>query len=540
LIVILDFDIFGPQVKSFFRMRNDMKRIMVFAICGLVFMTGSMNAQFADSDITVKKDIVYATVDGFELTLDAAYPKEMSGNAPAIVHIHGGGWQKGQKSARYAIQFARNGFVGFSINYRLSGTALFPAGVHDCKTAIRWVRANAKKYNVDPNRIGIVGSSAGGHLVSLLGTSGGDDYLEGDGPHQEFSSRVQSVVNHFGPMDLAHINDSPSNDVWRQEKWLGKSIAEASDEIRRANPMTFIDAQDPPTLTIHGELDTLVTINNGEVFYEALQKAGVETEIVRVKNAGHGYRPIPKNATVTPGKQEIDALAMGWFEKTLGKPDYTRWYKKRSPQGKIHVLFVGGGEWHDTLVNAGYVRWRLESTGDYYVTYTEDYSVFTRLDAYDAIIMNHMAIEITDEEEQGLLDAVRAGKPLVALHATTAAFIQPGKERPRFHHMLGGNRPVHPPRHSFRVDVVDVVHPIIKDISAFKVYGELFKHKHMEPDVQVLLTADYEEQTHPLAWTRQFGDGKIFYLALGHGMESTSHESFLRLVQQGLRWTMGR
>ena len=167
--------------------------------------------------VTLEKDIVYLVAGDYEVALDIAVPKGLTKPVPAVVHIHGGGFWGGSKSARHAVRYAEAGFIGVSINYRLSGVAPFPAGVQDCKAAIRWLRANAEKYQIDADHIGIWGTSAGGHLVAILGTSGGDPYLEGFGGMPtntslrkyrgkevtfEFSSEVQAVVDHFGPTDF--------------------------------------------------------------------------------------------------------------------------------------------------------------------------------------------------------------------------------------------------------------------------------------------------------------------------------------------------
>ncbi len=273
-------------------------------------------------NIEVERDVVYAVIDGDSLTLDLAYSKDRSSPAPAIVHIHGGGWRDGRKSTKWAEKFAQWGFVGVSITYRLSGTALFPAGVHDCKTAIRWLRAHAGQYSIDPERIGVAGTSAGGHLSALMGTSGGDPYLEGDGPYADYSSRVQAVVDHFGPTDFMRMNDvkgridhfAPDSP---ESQWVGDPIREYPDLVRKANPITYIDSADPPTLIIHGEKDGLVIIGQSELLYEALKGAGVETKLVRVKNADHGYGPNPEGATISPGREEIDAQERRWFERVL-------------------------------------------------------------------------------------------------------------------------------------------------------------------------------------------------------------------------------
>jgi len=125
-------------------------------------------------NIQLDRDIVFATIDGQELKLDIAYPKDNKGKLPAIVYIHGGGWEGGGKPTDQTVLFAGYGFVGIAIEYRVSSTAKFPAAVHDCKTAIRWTRANAKKYGIDPDHIGVIGESAGGHLSALMGASGGE------------------------------------------------------------------------------------------------------------------------------------------------------------------------------------------------------------------------------------------------------------------------------------------------------------------------------------------------------------------------------
>ncbi len=279
--------------------------------------------------VRVEKDVVYAVIDGHKLTLDIAYPDNLIEPAPAIVDIPGGAWRNVRKSAEDAIWYAQQGFVGVSITHRTSDIALFPAAVHDCKTVIRWLRSQAKKYNINPDKIGVTGFSSGGHLAALLGTSGGDRYLEGDGGYPEFSSRVQAVVDNFGPTDFLRMNDTrfadfiDHFDVKSPESlFLGGPIKEKSDLVRLANPITYIDPKDPPIWIGHGENDGMVIINQSELLYEALKKAGVETEFVRVKNADHMYRPNPAGATVSPSVEELNRIAIDWFKKWLGTPKW--------------------------------------------------------------------------------------------------------------------------------------------------------------------------------------------------------------------------
>jgi acetyl esterase/lipase len=279
--------------------------------------------------IRVEKDVVYAVVDGHTLTLDIAYPDNLIEPAPAIVDIPGGAWRTVRKSAEDAIWYAQQGFIGVSITHRTSDIAIFPAAVHDCKTVIRWLRAQAKKYNINPDKIGVTGFSSGAHLAVLLGTSGGDPYLEGDGGYPEYSSRVQAVVDNFGPTDFLRMSDVRFADFIDhfdakspESLFLGGPIKEKPELAKLANPITYIDPKDPPVWIGHGEKDGMVIINQSELLYQALRKAGVETQFVRVKNADHMYRPSPAGATVSPSVEELNRMAIGWFKKWLGEPKW--------------------------------------------------------------------------------------------------------------------------------------------------------------------------------------------------------------------------
>jgi len=279
-------------------------------------------------NIAVEMDVVYATIDGRELKLDIAVPRILAAPAPAVVDIQGGAWRRSQNSAEDAKFWAGYGFVGVSIAHRTSDVAVFPAAIHDCKAAIRWLRANAQKYSIDPDRIGVTGFSSGGNLAALLGTSGGDEYLEGTEGNLDHSSRVQAVVDHFGPTDFIKMNDGQqvagTIDHFAPDSpeslYLGGPLKERSEPARRANPLTYIDAGDPPTLIAHGENDRLVPFEQSEILYEALKKAGVRTEFVRVKNADHMYRPYPEGAEVSPGVNELNRMTAAWFLRWLGAP----------------------------------------------------------------------------------------------------------------------------------------------------------------------------------------------------------------------------
>jgi acetyl esterase/lipase len=203
-----------------------------------------------------------------------------------------------------------------SVEYRLTGEAQFPAQIEDCKAAIRWLHANAEEYGIDPERIGVWGHSAGGHLAALLGTSGGVEEFEGGGDPEQ-PSHVQAVVDCFGPTDLLRMDDFPGNITHNapdspESLLVGGPIQEHPDRVAAANPITYVDAEDPPFLILHGERDRLVPVNQSELLNEALQTAGVDSTFVRVKEAGHGFSGNPD-----PGRREIQAMIQAFFDEHL-------------------------------------------------------------------------------------------------------------------------------------------------------------------------------------------------------------------------------
>lgn len=236
--------------------------------------------------------------------------------------IHGGGWSAGGKNLDHAVSAARQGYVGASINYRLSGVAKFPAAVHDCKAAIRWLRSHAAQYHIDPDQIGVRGGSAGGHLVALLGTSDGDPYLEGDEGNLDYSSRVQTVVDFFGPIDFLKIarrhKSAPGSSADSAlTQFFGRPINEIPEVLELASPLHYLDPTDPPVLIVHGEQDKTVSIEQSELFFAALRKAGVECRFVPVKNAGHGLKPFPPDARLEPTREAVEQIVREWFSAHL-------------------------------------------------------------------------------------------------------------------------------------------------------------------------------------------------------------------------------
>lgn len=249
--------------------------------------------------IKVFKDLVYVK-KGHELQkLDLYIPENQNDKPlPLVIWVHGGGWQKGSKNRIDRNAFIlENGFALASIDYRLTSHAAFPAQIHDCKAAVRWLRRNARTFGIDPDRFGIWGASAGGHLVALLGTTNGNEKLEGDLGITGVSSDVQAVCDWFGPTDLHAIatnlqkQSSASNDF--SEKPVVKLIGGLENQnlelAKMASPLDYVHEDVPPFLIMHGDQDELVPLSESRNLLEELQKHGVESELIVVPGAAHGF-----------------------------------------------------------------------------------------------------------------------------------------------------------------------------------------------------------------------------------------------------------
>lgn len=239
--------------------------------------------------VEVLRDLAYVEGGHERQTLDLYRPKDAEGPLPVIVWVHGGAWFGGSKDGGGpALLFAARGYAVASLNYRLSQHARFPAQIEDCKAAIRWLRANARTYNLDPDRFGAWGASAGGHLVALLGTSGDVPDLEGDLGIKGPSSRVQAVVDWFGPTDLTRMGGSHDRPDSPESRLLGGPVQANRDRAARANPITYVSKDDPPFLILHGDRDATVPFGQSELLRDALEAAGVETTFRPIEGAGHG------------------------------------------------------------------------------------------------------------------------------------------------------------------------------------------------------------------------------------------------------------
>lgn len=269
----------------------------------------------------LERDIVYARIGDRKLLLDLCLPAKGTARLPVIVWVHGGGWRGGRKNAgSRARPMLDRGYAVVDVGYRLSGEAIFPAQVEDCKAAVRWVRANAAKYGLDPDRIGAWGSSAGGHLVAFLGTAG--DVKEFDTEaNAEYPSRVQAVCDWFGPTDFLQmdkhslqgsrlIHDAPNSP---ESLLVGGPIQDEPYKslARKADPITYVTKDDPPFLIMHGDKDMSVPLHQSELLYDALKKAGVEATLYVVKGGGHGLRGGEESS------EKLFEIVANFFDKHL-------------------------------------------------------------------------------------------------------------------------------------------------------------------------------------------------------------------------------
>jgi acetyl esterase/lipase len=264
--------------------------------------------------VTAHRDLAYV-VDGHERQkLDLFVPEKSDGPLPLIIWIHGGGWQNGSKDGCPPLRtgFTDRGYAVASLNYRLSGHAVFPAQIEDCKAAIRWLREHAEDYRLDPQRFGVWGSSAGGHLAALVGTSG-DVKAFDVGPHLDQSSRVQAVCDYFGPTDFTVFVTTPGYERHAtanspEAKLLGGPVAENKDKAARASPITYVSRDDPAFLIVHGDEDPVVPINQSQLLHDALERAGVNSHFHTIKGGGHGQGF---------GGAEIEPMVNGFFDRVL-------------------------------------------------------------------------------------------------------------------------------------------------------------------------------------------------------------------------------
>ena len=245
-------------------------------------------------DVDVQRDLVYKQVNGQTLQRDIYSPKSITHPLPVVLWIHGHHWARGSKEQRPPVNLMAQDYMVVSLDYRLSGEAPFPAAIEGCKAAVRWLRANAATYHIDPDHIGAC-HSAGGHLAALLGTSGGVAELEGAGDNATFSSRVQAVCDMSGPSDILQFYETVSslNDGSGRraklsiEQFLGGPVEQNRAKAIAASPITYASKDDAACLIIHGENDLSIPVSQSEVFADKLKAAGVDATLEIAKGRGH-------------------------------------------------------------------------------------------------------------------------------------------------------------------------------------------------------------------------------------------------------------
>ncbi len=270
----------------------------------------------------VQRDIEYSNVGGVSIKLDLYRPKILpKGAMPVIVWFHGGGWSGGTRQFLAMSKpetFVQSGYCFVSVDYRLSGVAKCPAAVEDCRTAIRWVRQNAQKYDFDSNRIGAFGYSAGGHLAMMMGC--GPDKVGGDGPSSRpgdanaTSGRVQAVCAFAGPSDLTAFPKGSMGEKALGD-FCGGTVAEKAEIYKQASPINYVARANPPILLIQGEADEIVPIAQSDNMFKKLKDAGVKVQYIRIKNYTHGGPVSGKQPD--PGLETIQKAIHEFFDSAL-------------------------------------------------------------------------------------------------------------------------------------------------------------------------------------------------------------------------------
>ena len=264
------------------------------------------------NEIVVENDIEYSNPDNQHLQLNMARPTG-SGPYPAVVCIHGGGFRAGTRQGYDGLikKLAENGYVAVTVTYRLAPKYQFPAAVYDVKAAVRWLRANAAKYHVDPNRIGTTGGSAGGHLAQFLGVTADQKQFEGDGGNPDQSSRVACVVNFYGPSDFTQSYGKSVDAAEVLPLFLGGNLEQARQRHIIASPLYWVTPNAAPTLCVHGTDDNYVAFEQAGWIIDRLKAAGVEATLLPMEGSGHGFKG--------EAAEKADAAMLAFFDAHLKK-----------------------------------------------------------------------------------------------------------------------------------------------------------------------------------------------------------------------------
>lgn len=265
--------------------------------------------------------VEYSNV-GAKMEMDIVRPKNQTGPAPAVLLIHGGGFRAGKRQSylQQANRLAERGYVAATASYRLAPRNQFPSSVEDVKAAVRFLRANAAKYGIDPDHIGAWGGSAGGHLVLMLGLTPDVAEFEGTGPNREFSSKVQAVINYYGPTDFTQSYSKSVDAAEVLPLWLGGHLDQNRKIHQKASPINWVNPNAAPTLSLHGTKDAYVDYEHSVQLTERLINAGVDAELETFSGAGHGFKG--------PDAERAETLAIQFLDRYL---------KPTTPQTRILI-----------------------------------------------------------------------------------------------------------------------------------------------------------------------------------------------------------
>lgn len=292
-----------------------MKRLLTTVGVVLVLLLSASSAYGLQTPV-VERDVVYCSSHGMNLTMDIYHPRASSAPVPVVIYVHGGGWYSGDKTTGAGQQdipgLVERGYLVAAVDYRLAPRYKFPAQIEDLKCAISFLRTNAVTYGVDPEHFGVLGDSAGGHLAALLGVTDENYCSDSDCGCAPQSTRVQAVVDMFGPTDLTLTFE-------RNMSLLIEHVFNTSDPeseiIKQASPVTYVSSDDPPFLIIHGEEDEQVLLEQSEELYQDLVSNDVPADLLVVKNCGHNF--IPVSGSISPSRSEITNIVGDFLDHYL-------------------------------------------------------------------------------------------------------------------------------------------------------------------------------------------------------------------------------
>jgi acetyl esterase/lipase len=291
------------------KIRPSIPLALILTVCAALQVIAQAQAE-------IVPDVVYGHKDGLAMTFDVIKPKA-NANGAAVIFMVSGGWVSNysppQQAATRFKDLLDKGFTLIAVRHGSSPKYLIPDIVSDVRRAVRFIRHNAKQWGVDPNRLGVFGGSAGGHLALVLGTASDDGDPNAKEDFMKESDRVAAVVAYFPPVDLRPLarglNPQPSGGTLDRFPALNFEKEKAADY----SPIVHVSPDDPPTLLIHGDKDNLVPVRNSKVIHEAFQKNNVKTQLIIIEGAEHGFRG--------EDAKRAGAAMASWFEQTLLKGD---------------------------------------------------------------------------------------------------------------------------------------------------------------------------------------------------------------------------